>query len=80
MDWLTSAIIVDGKRIPTHVKAKYMSCLDAPQLHRFFQYQLGGAMERRSGPGLDPIFFFHHCFVDQVFWLWQTRHGFTDHL
>ena len=30
--------------------------------------------------GLDPIFFFHHAFIDRVFWLWQKKHGFTDHL
>jgi tyrosinase len=29
---------------------------------------------------VDPIFFFHHCFVDRVFWLWQKKHGFTDRL
>jgi len=28
-----------------------------------------------------PLFFyFHHCFVDRVFWLWQKRHGATDDL
>jgi tyrosinase len=30
--------------------------------------------------GLDPIFFFHHCFVDRVFWLWQKKYGVTDKL
>ena len=29
-------------------------------------------------PALDPIFFFHHCFVDRVFWIWQKNHGSTD--
>jgi hypothetical protein len=30
--------------------------------------------------GLDPIFFFHHCFVDRVFWLWQKKHGLPTSL
>src|SRR5215469_1822763 len=25
----------------------------------------------------DPIFFFHHCFVDKVFWDWQNQHHAT---
>lgn len=25
----------------------------------------------------DPIFFFHHCFIDRVFWEWQVRHKAT---
>jgi tyrosinase len=37
-----------------------------------------GDMGENDTAGLDPIFFFHHCFVDRVFWLWQKRHGFTD--
>jgi tyrosinase len=32
-------------------------------------------MGENDTAGLDPIFFFHHCFVDRVFWLWQKRHG-----
>jgi tyrosinase len=38
-----------------------------------------GDMGENDTAGLDPIFFFHHCFVDRVFWLWQKRHGATDH-
>jgi tyrosinase len=37
-------------------------------------------MGENDTAGLDPIFFFHHCFVDRVFWLWQKRRGFTEHL
>lgn len=39
-----------------------------------------GDMGENDTAGLDPIFFFHHCFVDRVFWLWQKKHGFTNHL
>lgn len=28
----------------------------------------------------DPIFFFHHCFVDRMFWLWQQKHNQTTQL
>jgi tyrosinase len=35
-------------------------------------------MGENDTAGLDPIFFFHHCFVDRIFWLWQKRHGCTD--
>ncbi|MDP9121089.1 MAG: tyrosinase family protein [Acidobacteriota bacterium] len=38
-----------------------------------------GDMGENDTAGLDPIFFFHHCFVDRIFWLWQ-KHGFTDKL
>jgi tyrosinase len=39
-----------------------------------------GDMGENDTAGLDPIFFFHHCHVDRMFWLWQKKHGFTDHL
>jgi tyrosinase len=39
-----------------------------------------GDMGENDTAGLDPIFFFHHCFVDRVFWLWQKRHGTTSDL
>jgi len=39
-----------------------------------------GDMGENDTAALDPIFFFHHCFIDRVFWLWQQRHGATDEL
>ncbi|MBO0819426.1 MAG: tyrosinase family protein [Nocardiopsaceae bacterium] len=39
-----------------------------------------GDMGENDTAGLDPIFFFHHCFVDRVFWLWQKKHGATGDL
>lgn len=39
-----------------------------------------GDMGENDTAGLDPIFYFHHCFIDRVFWLWQKRHGFTGRL
>jgi len=45
--------------------------------------QLGGAngdMGENDTAALDPIFFFHHCYVDRVFWLWQKQNGHTDEL
>jgi tyrosinase len=34
-----------------------------------------GDMGENDTAAFDPIFFFHHCFVDYVFWLWQRRPG-----
>jgi tyrosinase len=39
-----------------------------------------GDMGENDTAGLDPIFFFHHCHVDRMFWLWQKKNGFTDYL
>lgn len=39
-----------------------------------------GDMGENDTAGLDPIFFFHHCHVDRMFWLWQQRHGATKAL
>jgi tyrosinase len=39
-----------------------------------------GDMGENDTAGLDPIFYFHHCFIDRVFWLWQKAHGATDDL
>lgn len=32
-----------------------------------------GDMGENDSAGFDPIFFFHHCFVDKVFWSWQEH-------
>ncbi len=37
-----------------------------------------GDMGENDTASFDPIFYFHHCFVDRVFWLWQKRHAATD--
>jgi tyrosinase len=39
-----------------------------------------GDMGENDTAALDPIFHFHHCFIDRVFWMWQQRHGVTDEL
>jgi tyrosinase len=39
-----------------------------------------GDMGENDTASFDPIFFFHHCFVDRVFCLWQKKQGFTDRL
>ena len=38
-----------------------------------------GDMGENNTAALDPIFYFHHCNIDRMFWLWQKRHGATDH-
>ncbi len=37
-----------------------------------------GDMGENDTAALDPIFYFHHCFIDYVFWIWQQRHGATQ--
>jgi tyrosinase len=36
-----------------------------------------GDMGENDTAGLDPIFYFHHCFIDYAFWTWQRRHDST---
>ncbi|GKZ93379.1 hypothetical protein AnigIFM59636_006450 [Aspergillus niger] len=38
-----------------------------------------GDMGENDTAAFDPIFFFHHCFIDMVFHLWQRHHQATDH-
>ena len=37
-----------------------------------------GDMGENNTAAMDPIFFFHHCNVDRMFWLWQKKNGYTD--
>jgi tyrosinase len=37
-----------------------------------------GDMGENNIAAFDPIFFFHHCFVDYAFWQWQVRHQQTS--
>ncbi|CAB3745979.1 tyrosinase [Burkholderia sp. MSh2] len=53
---------------------------DVPSYNRSPIPGANGDMGENDTAGLDPIFYFHHCFIDRVFWLWQKRHGFTQHL
>jgi tyrosinase len=39
-----------------------------------------GDMGENDTAALDPIFYFHHCFIDLVFWLWQGKNNSTDQL
>jgi tyrosinase len=34
-----------------------------------------GDMAENDTAAFDPIFYFHHAFIDRMFWAWQTRHG-----
>jgi tyrosinase len=36
-----------------------------------------GDIGENETAGFDPIFYFHHCFVDYVFWQWQIRNNKT---
>ncbi|MCJ1305076.1 hypothetical protein MMC08_007890 [Hypocenomyce scalaris] len=36
-----------------------------------------GDMGNNETANLDPIFFFHHCFIDNTLWKWQQKHKLT---
>ncbi|KAI9235119.1 MAG: hypothetical protein BYD32DRAFT_371300 [Podila humilis] len=39
-----------------------------------------GDMGENDTASFDPIFFFHHCFIDLMFWRWQVKHNQRDSL
>jgi len=39
-----------------------------------------GDMGENDTAALDPVFYFHHCFIDYAFWTWQRRHDSTQAL
>ncbi|KAK3381229.1 hypothetical protein B0H63DRAFT_475126 [Podospora didyma] len=39
-----------------------------------------GDMGENETAAFDPIFFFHHCFIDYMFWRWQVLHDATERL
>jgi tyrosinase len=53
---------------------------DVPNYDRSPIEGANGDMGENDTAGLDPIFHFHHCYVDRVFWLWQKSHDSTEHL
>ena len=46
----------------------------------FLMADANGDMGENETAGLDPIFFFHHCNVDRVFWAWQVKNKSVDNL
>ena len=40
--------------------------------------QVGGDMGTVSTAAWDPIFWSHHCMIDRLWYLWQTRHGVSN--
>lgn len=48
----------------------------APSVHSASQ----GDMGENETAAFDPVFYFHHCFIDYVFWKWQDQHDQKDHL
>ncbi|GKZ84058.1 hypothetical protein AnigIFM56816_009377 [Aspergillus niger] len=39
--------------------------------------EANGDMGENDTAAFDPIFFFHHCFIDMIFWVWQSYHNAT---
>ena len=51
---------------------------DIPGYHRSPIPFANGDMGENDTAALDPVFYFHHCFIDYVFWTWQRLHGATE--
>jgi tyrosinase len=52
--------------------------VDIPGYSRSPLRGANGDMGENDTAALDPVFYFHHCFIDYVFWTWQRRHGATQ--
>ncbi len=50
------------------------------ETHQFWVADANGDMGENETAGLDPIFFFHHCNVDRILWIWQNKHKSKDNL
>jgi tyrosinase len=48
--------------------------IDIPGYSRSRLPGANGDMGENDTAALDPVFYFHHCFIDYVFWTWQRRH------
>ncbi|KAK3988941.1 hypothetical protein QBC44DRAFT_292029 [Cladorrhinum sp. PSN332] len=54
---------------------------EAPNQSNYNQYPgANGDMGENDTASFDPIFFFHHCWIDNMFWQWQTLHKATQQL
>jgi tyrosinase len=53
---------------------------DTSPSSQFIVADANGDMGENETAGLDPIFFFHHCNVDRLLWIWQVNHKSKDTL
>ncbi|HEX8646234.1 MAG TPA: tyrosinase family protein [Thermoleophilaceae bacterium] len=53
---------------------------DVPGAHLSPIAGANGDMGENNTAALDPVFYFHHCFIDYAFWTWQRRHDSTESL
>lgn len=48
---------------------------DVPGIANYsFVPDANGDMGENDTAAFDPIFYFHHCFIDLMFWAWQLKH------
>ncbi|KAM0364821.1 hypothetical protein ACHAPK_010213 [Fusarium culmorum] len=47
--------------------------------HNVYEFA-NGDMGENDTAAFDPLFFFHHCFIDYIFWRWQDRHNKKESL
>ncbi|KAK1461365.1 hypothetical protein CMEL01_15001 [Colletotrichum melonis] len=54
---------------------------DVPNEGNFNVYPFAnGDMGENDTAAFDPVFFFHHCFIDYMFWKWQDIHNKSKQL
>ncbi|KAK4221186.1 tyrosinase [Podospora fimiseda] len=54
---------------------------EAPTQSNYNKYPgANGDMGENDTASFDPIFFFHHCWIDNMFWQWQTDKHATEQL
>ncbi|KAK1467601.1 hypothetical protein CCUS01_07132 [Colletotrichum cuscutae] len=54
---------------------------DVPNGGNFNVYPFAnGDMGENDTAAFDPVFFFHHCFIDYMFWKWQDIHNKSKQL
>ncbi|KAI3543585.1 hypothetical protein CSPX01_06241 [Colletotrichum filicis] len=54
---------------------------DVPKKGNFNVYPFAnGDMGENDTAAFDPVFFFHHCFIDYMFWKWQDIHNKSKQL
>lgn len=48
------------------------------QAHNTVHSVIGGDIRSGTSPN-DPLFWFHHCNVERIFWRWQARNGYNNY-
>ena len=67
------AIVLEGTSFSTFTRT-----IENGGYHNTLHVDVGGTMVTAASPA-DPIFWLHHCFVDEIFANWQAKHPTVNH-